>query len=267
MALRNPSSIQIEEQRMSIMSNDNENPCNLLKDFKIQVSQNDFVKLKDDQTKNLGFFDDVISLVYKNNKTLYYVKAIDKKDIINNSYQEILNTIYKLDNNQQKNKNIFDFIINLQTQWEDKERLFLVFDGIKRYTLFENLLKNHSKNITEENIMIIYRQILEIVRFLHENNIYGCDLYLNYFIYDKLSQTIKFTDLGFSKIFKSSKNLNDNKLLNGFEFNEYAPPEYLTKINDPSNLFEKDKLKNSYFDIWQLGILFYKIASFWGVTI
>ena len=134
------------------MSNDNETPCNLLKDFKIQVSQNDFVKLKDDQTKNLGFFDDVISLVYKNNKTLYYVKAIDKKDIINNSYQEILNTIYKLDNNQQKNKNIFDFIINLQTQWEDKERLFLVFDGIKRYTLFENLLKNHSKNITEENI-------------------------------------------------------------------------------------------------------------------
>ena len=262
MALRNPSSIQIEEQRMSIMSNDNETPCNLLKDFKIQVSQNDFVKLKDDQTKNLGFFDDVISLVYKNNKTLYYVKAIDKKDIINNSYQEILNTIYKLDNNQQKNKNIFDFIINLQTQWEDKERLFLVFDGIKRYTLFENLLKNHSKNITEENIMIIYRQILEIVRFLHENNIYGCDLYLNYFIYDKLSQTIKFTDLGFSKIFKSSKNLNDNKLLNGFEFNEYAPPEYLTKINDPSNLFEKDKLKNSYFDIWQLGILFYKIAAF-----
>lgn len=262
MALRNPSSIQIEEQRMSIMSNDNETPCNLLKDFKIQVSQNDFVKLKDDQTKNLGFFDDVISLVYKNNKTLYYVKAIDKKDIINNSYQEILNTIYKLNNNQQKNKNIFDFIINLQTQWEDKERLFLVFDGIKRYTLFENLLKNHSKNITEENIMIIYRQILEIVRFLHENNIYGCDLYLNYFIYDKLSQTIKFTDLGFSKIFKSSKNLNDNKLLNGFEFNEYAPPEYLTKINDPSNLFEKDKLKNSYFDIWQLGILFYKIAAF-----
>lgn len=262
----NTSALKVEEQRSSFLPPESDNQSNLLKDFKTQVSQSDFVRLKDEPNKNLGFFDEVFSLLYKNNKTLYYVKAIDKKkSIINNSYLSILNTIYKLNNYNQKSRgvNIYDYIINLQTHWEDNDRLFLVFNGIKRYTLFENLIKNHSEDITEEHIIAIFRQILEVVNFLHENNIFGCNLYLSSFIFDKLSQSIKFTDLGFSKIFKPSKNLNDNILSNGFEFNEYAPPEYIGKDYDPSFFsFEIDKIKNSYFDIWQLGILFYKIATF-----
>lgn len=262
----NTWALKVEEQRSSFLPPESDNQSNLLKDFKTQVSQSDFVRLKDEPNKNLGFFDEVFSLLYKNNKTLYYVKAIDKKkSIINNSYLSILNIIYKLNNYNQKSRgvNIYDYIINLQTHWEDNDRLFLVFNGIKRYTLFENLIKNHSEDITEENIIAIFRQILEIVNFLHENNIFGCNLYLSSFIFDKLSQSIKFTDLGFSKIFKPSKNLNDNILSNGFEFNEYAPPEYIGKDYDPSFFsFEIDKIKNSYFDIWQLGILFYKIATF-----
>ena len=262
----NTSALKVEEKRSSSLPPESDIQSNLLKDFKTQVSQSDFERLKDEPNKNLGFFDEVFSLLYKNNKTLYYVKAIDKKQsIINNSYLSILNTIYKLNNYNQKSRgvNIYDYIINLQTHWEDNDRLFLVFNGIKRYTLFENLIKNHSEDITEENIIAIFRQILEVVNFLHENNIFGCNLYLSSFIFDKLSQSIKFTDLGFSKIFKPSKNLNDNILSNGFEFNEYSPPEYIGKDYDPSFFaFEIDKIKNSYFDIWQLGILFYKIATF-----
>ena len=262
----NTSSLKVEEQRSSFIPSESDNPPNLLKDFKTQVSQSDFVRLKDEPNKNLGFFDEVFSLLYKNNKTLYYVKAIDKKNnIISNSYMSVLNTIYKLNNYNQKSRgiNIYDYIINLQTHWEDNDRLFLVFNGIKRYTLFENLIKNHSEEITEENIIAIFRQILEVVNFLHENNLFGCNLYLSSFIFDKISQSIKLTDLGFSKIFKPSKNLNDNILSNGFEFNEYAPPEYIGKDYDPSFFaFEVDKLKNPYFAIWQLGILFYKIATF-----
>ena len=176
----------------------------------------------------------------------------------------ILNNIYKLnnDNLENKNINIFDFIVKLQTHWEDNEHLFLVFEAIKKFTLFENLLKNNSGQITEENLLTMFRQILEVVNFLHKNNIYGCNLYINSFIYDKRTQTLKLTDLGFSKIFKSSKNLNDSKLQNSFEFNDYCPPEFISKMNDSANLFEQDKFKNANYDIWQLGILFYKIATF-----
>ena len=72
------------------------------------------------------------------------------------------------------------------------------------------------------------------------------------------SRTIKLTDLGFTNIIKSK--LYDNKLNNGFEFNEYTPPELFDKIKDSSNI--QEKIKNPYNDIWQLGILFYKIATF-----
>ena len=255
--------ISNDKQNIPIISLENETPAYLLKDFKVAVNQTDFMKLKEDSSQNIGIFDDVIPLLYKNNKNIYYVKVIEKKNIINNQYQNILNQIYKI-NNKQKNTNInvYDYILNLQTHWEDTERLFLVFSGIKRYTSLGNLLKNHSQNLTEENIIAIFRQILEIVFILQENNIYGCNLYIDSFIFDKLSKTVKLTDLGFSKFYKSNRIINDNKLQDGFEFNDYVSPEFIAKMNDSSNIYSQDKFKNVYYDIWQLGILFYKIATF-----
>jgi serine/threonine protein kinase len=101
-----------------------------------------------------------------------------------------------------------------------------------------------------------------VVVILHTNKIYGCNLFLDCFIYDKISKTIKFTAIGFSKFYKSNRIIYKNKLQNGFEFNDYFPPEFIAKMNDSSNIYEQEKLKNSYYDIWQLGILFYKIATF-----
>jgi serine/threonine protein kinase len=255
--------ISNDKQNIPIISLENETPAYLLKDFKVAVNQTDFLKLKEDSSQNIGIFDDVIPLLYKNNKNIYYVKVIEKKNIINTQYQNILNQIYKINNKQKNtNTNVYDYILNLQTHWEDTERLFLVFSGIKRYTSLGNLLKNHSKNLTEENIIAIFRQILEIVFILQENNIYGCNLYIDSFIFDKLSKTVKLTDLGFSKFYKSNRIINDNKLQDGFEFNDYVSPEFIAKMNDSSNIYSQDKFKNVYYDIWQLGILFYKIATF-----
>ena len=208
---------------------------NIINDSKNRLTQNDFLKISEETNKNFGFLDEVIPLMYKNNKSIYYMKIIDKKSITpNNSYQNIISLIYTINNDKQKNKNN-DYMINLQTYWEDNEKLFLVFDGIKRYSLLEKFLKNKSENITEENIIIIFRQILEAALLLQEYNIFGCNYNINSFIYD-------------------------NKLQNGCEFDEYFPPEFFTKIN--SNLYELDKIKNASFDIWELGILFYKIATF-----
>ena len=243
------------------ISNNNEIPLYLQKDFKVPVSINDFKGKKDTKLKNLGFFDDILTLLYKKNQTSYYVKIIEKKNIINNSYQNILNINYKISNNE-SNSHFDDYTINLETQWEDNERLFLVFEGIKRYMLLEKLIKKNADNITEKNLIIIYRQILESVSFLHNNNLFGCLLHLNSFIYDKLTQTIKLTDIGFSKIFLSSKEVFDNELQNGFKFNEYTPPEIFASMGASYNIKDIDNLKTAEYDIWQLGILFYKIATF-----
>ena len=108
---------------------------NIINDSKNRLTQNDFLKISEETNKNFGFLDEVIPLMYKNNKSIYYMKIIDKKSITpNNSYQNIISLIYTINNDKQKNKNN-DYMINLQTYWEDNEKLFLVFDGIKRYSL------------------------------------------------------------------------------------------------------------------------------------
>ena len=247
-------------KRSSIMNENNEIKYYLLKDFKSQVSQFDFLSQKDGINTNFGILDDVVTLMNKNNKKIYYLKIIEKKNIINKSFQNVLNNIYKL-NNSNNNLNIYDYIINLETQWENNEKLFLVFDAVKKYSVLDNLIKNNSDIITEENILVIYRHILESVNILHENQIYGCNFNLDSFIFDLESKTIKLTDLGFSQIFKSQKNINDNKLKNGLEFNEYTPPEIIDKMNDSFNT-NIGVINDRYHDIWKLGILFYKIASF-----
>jgi serine/threonine protein kinase len=236
------------------VQNLNESPLNLQKEFKVQVSLSDFIGRKDTEPKTLGFFNDILTLLYKANQTSYYIKIIDKKNIINNSFISILNINYSLQ--------IYDYMLNLETHWEDNERLYLVFEGIKRYTTLENLIKRHANDITEDHLLIIFRQILESIRYLHKNHIYGCCLYLSSFIYDKITQTIKLTDIGFSKVFLSSNSLDDNELQNGFTFNEYTPPEVFEKMGTTFKITEIDKLKNEFYDIWQLGILFFKIATF-----
>ena len=225
--------------------------------FKVQVNIKDFIGSQKMNSKNLGFFDDVQTLLYKENKNVFYVKTINKKNIIDKNYQRILNINYNVFNSD---RNILKYILNLETQFEDNENLFLVFEGIQKYTSLEIYLKEHSSNITEENLIVIFRQILESAKFLHNNNIYGCQLYLSSYIYDISTGTIKLTDTGFSKIFDSSKNIYDNELKNGFKFNEYTPPEVFTKLGDSVSKSEIEKIQNSFFDIWQLGILFFKIA-------
>ena len=241
------------------MFKENEIKYYLLKDFKSIVSLADFMTDKKDDTsiKNFGIFDDIIPLMYKNNKKMYYLKIIEKSNIINKSYQSYLNNVYAL-HSSNKNINIYDFMINLETQWENNDKLYLIFEGIKQYCSLDDLIKN---NITEENILIIYKDILECINLLHENNIFGINIDLNSFIYDIEAKRIKLTDIGFSKIFKLENIIKKNKLKNGYEFNEYIPPEFLNKMDDEQNINIQEKLKNAQYDIWQLGILFYKIAA------
>ena len=241
------------------MFKENEIKYYLLKDFKSIVSLADFMTDKKDDTsiKNFGIFDDIIPLMYKNNKKMYYLKIIEKSNIINKSYQSYLNNVYAL-HSSNKNINIYDFMINLETQWENSDKLYLIFEGIKQYCSLDDLIKN---NITEENILIIYKDILECINLLHENNIFGINIDLNSFIYDIEAKRIKLTDIGFSKIFKLENIFKKNKLKNGYEFNEYIPPEFLNKMDDEQNINIQEKLKNAQYDIWQLGILFYKIAA------
>ena len=83
MSSKNNKEVQNESIKRSPLFADNDIKYNLLKDFKVQVTQFDFLTQKEDVHNNFGIFDNVISLMYKNNKKIYYLKIIEKKNLIN----------------------------------------------------------------------------------------------------------------------------------------------------------------------------------------
>ena len=119
----------------------------LLKDFMVKVNKNDFERPKEYIAKNFGYLGDVVKLYYKKKRdVMYFLKIFQKSNLRKGIYGNKIDVIfetsahYKLNSND-KSRDIYDYIINLQTAWEDESRLFLIFDGIKRYKTLEYLLK------------------------------------------------------------------------------------------------------------------------------
>ena len=94
-----------KEEYAPKVENLNASPLNLQKEFKAQVSLTDFIGRKDTEPKTLGFFDNILTLLYKANNTSYYIKIIDKKNIIINSFITILNINYSIQ--------IFDYMLKI----------------------------------------------------------------------------------------------------------------------------------------------------------
>ena len=77
-----------------------------MKDFQEQVNIHDFIGKKDIQPKNIGYLNDMMTLLYKKTKKSYFIKVINKKDIIDELYVKILNFNY---NSKNINSNIDDY--------------------------------------------------------------------------------------------------------------------------------------------------------------
>jgi len=107
-----------------------------------------------------------------------------------------------------------------------------------------NFVRSHSdRKLEEKNCKFIFKQIIEGLLYLHEQNITHRDIKLENIIIKNKTE-IKIIDFGFSVI--AAK----DKLLNFFcGTPNYMPPEIILK---------KDYL-GEFSDIWSIGILLYTI--------
>ena len=224
-------------------------------DFTGELSVKCFMKMKKPKV-NLGYLDETLRLCYLQNgipTNKHFLIKIIKKKVIYQSFvkKEFLDIIYNC---------ACDYSIQLRNHWEEDTNLYLVFKDIPKFITLEDKLK--SQYVTERTLFTYFNQILTTVSNLHSKQMYGCILGLSSFIYDVGEDKILLTDIGFSKLFPKKKSLNPYKLPNGFDFNEYLPREYLLAKSDSvrtDNLID-DKYDESY-DVWQLGILFFIMAS------
>ena len=86
-------------------------------------------------------------------------------------------------------------------------------------------------------------------------------LNINSLIYDENDRVIKLTDCGLSNIFPDKKEDNPYILNNGALFSDYTPPEFLLEKSFFSKKNNEDNKKGEKYDMWQIGVLFFKLAS------
>ena len=216
------------------------------------ASAKDFQKEKNKKNEikkiyNLGYLGQSLKITYlKNKKEFYFLKPLDKDFLLKTiNLKTTLENIYKCNN---------EYSIELITHLEDEKNIYFIFNFLEKYSTLLDFVKN--KNFNEETLLIIYKQILLSINNLHKNKIYGCNLHLSSFIFDEINKKIKFTDNGFSKMLKKNKK-NSYKYKN-IEFTEYTPSEYLISMKNNN---ENNNIINEKYDMWQIGILFYKIAT------
>ena len=221
-------------------------------------------------TKNLGEIRHYILLeqIGKGSYGKIYLafdKKLEKKvalKIINKNFLDILNKTEEAFIEQYmlkfcyENKNI----INLLGCFTTKEKLIFVLDYYKNGN-FEKYLKN----IQTENGLLSYEtakfylaEILNILKYLQDNNISHLDLKPNNFLLDSRLH-LKLIDFATAKIQNKKYNLktknfeisNENKInLNNFIGTpQYCSPEILN--NNVQNFFT--------CDIWSFGIIMYEL--------
>ena len=138
-------------------------------------------------------------------------------------------------------------IINLHEVYESDNKLFLITEYCKGNDLISFIyMKN--QNISEEEIIRIFLQIISLIKYCHNNNI--CLINLNpeniYFIdeYSKENNNIKIVNFESSQIFELNQ-----KLKVKIKPNYFNSPEVLSGTFDQS------------CDIWSAGVLLYFLIS------
>jgi serine/threonine protein kinase len=121
------------------------------------------------------------------------------------------------------------------------KKSYIVFKKHK-YDLHDALIENNIEHFSEEDSLYYIKQLLETIKYLHNNNIYHCDLSLQNILLDH-NENIILADFG----------LSSNKLIqSGMRGSkEYLIPDMFLKINYNS----KDA------DLWACGIILYKLIT------
>ena len=167
------------------------------------------------------------------NKTLV---AIKKTDIKNFSTEEIFNLTREgklISNLNHPN------IIKIYCYYAHENYLYNVMEYAKGGELTQYI--NKTKEIPENKIKSIFKQIYDAVKYIHNKNIIHRDLKTNNIVFlDEEKTKVAIIDFGISSTFSGGDVLNAGTL-------RYLPPE----------AFEENNRNSIGFDMWALGIILY----------
>jgi len=162
--------------------------------------------------------------------------AIKKTDIKNFSTEEIFNLTREgklISNLNHPN------IIKIYCYYAYENYLYNVMEYAKGGELTQYI--NNTKEIPENKIKSIFKQIYDAVKYIHNKNIIHRDLKTNNIVFlDEEKTKVAIIDFGISSTFSGGDVLNAGTL-------RYLPPE----------AFEENNRNSIGFDMWALGVILY----------
>ena len=186
-------------------------------------------------------------------------------DELKNKIVSSLDVLYKLNH-----KNIIKIIqLSNEELFDENNDLNIIYEYNNSNDVEELISKYGS--LDEKIIQKYIRQLLEGLKYLHENKIYHKNLTPNNIVVD-IDGTIQIYDcLIDNLIIGDSENIY-NDLLNSEKINYYIPPFFVQKINEQDNI--NNSINNSYennskktfnnwqsYDLWFLGCLIIEVFS------
>lgn len=204
-----------------------------------------FSIMKDKQIGE-GAFSKIYLSKNSNDDVLYACKIISKDNILEQKlpFEIVENEILI------QERIIHPNIVRMYSHYEDKNYYYCFLEYISNKTLF-GLIKGNkgkdNKKLTEEQTYKIMKQIINIILFLHNNNIIHRDIKPeNFLLLEKNPNEyiIKLCDFGWSTILTKE---NPTKNL------KCGTPEYMS----PELI--KEESYDYGTDIWAIGVLFYEM--------
>ena len=181
-----------------------------------------------------GSFGKVIKAIKLSTNEEVAIKII-KKNTYNSSLKEEIKILKNCEH-----KNILKFIDYIETN----SKFFIIMELLKGGTLKNFILNN--KNLSEEKISIIIKQILSAVNYLHNKNICHRDIKPeNIMFKDNSYSELKLIDFGLS--IKNFYDLGEKDYCGTFR---YMAPEIL-----------ENKIYNKKIDLFSVGIILYELIS------
>ena len=165
----------------------------------------------------------------------FALKVIPKRSLIDSIRKKNLEREIKIQKSLNHPK-----IIKIDHYFEDSKNVYLLLELVHNQTLFE--LLNRRKRLTELEVQCYIVQLIEVMKYLHNNRIIHRDLNLkNLFLTDKMELKVGDFSLTSKLDFEGERKNTFCRTLN------YIAPEILKGVSD------------SYDDIWSLGVIIYTL--------
>jgi calcium-dependent protein kinase len=211
---------------------------------KVQVKWNDFIKMKKKKFSDdyyimtqigKGGFGSVYKVMMKNGSLLRAAKKIEKSLLKPEEHENLLGEMSIMMSLDHPN------IAKLYEVYDQSSYYVMVMELCEGGELFERII---NEKIEEEESIIIIKQILSALNYMHTQGIIHRDIKPENMLFEKSSKRLKLIDFGISTKLAPGENLNQRV---GTPY--YIAPEVLLKrYNEKS-------------DLWSTGVVAFMIVT------